>query len=381
MAEPESIYAQLTRLLGARKDRVYDIEILPPGLGVLVHDGLSVGITKAALAQAFCVARKNFFSLSQGARTDLTQATQLEDREPDNNGQTSTDTEIILLFDAEHLTACNWRKWRLLRILEESPDDTVNAFLSEITFTTTLLRSPLHRHAKSPTLWHHRFWTVSQMLRENNSSSLNLLLSVLSSSQSQVRAGSGLETAQRVVQAELVVVLKAGEQHSMNYYAFSYMREFLSLVGSVLERSSASGHKDTTAEVHDDSQRSSSRQNRPSSPIHPLVTGRVLEDMHAWNLARPGDTSGWSFLAFLLGTAGDPTLQKSIVEKTVRFAVGIAWGGSPLWRFVDECGTRFDISLDGDLEPPDFVTGTRGASLARRWESWARWTKMCSRET
>lgn len=69
---------------------------------------------------------------------------------------------------------------------------------------------------------------------------------------------------------ELVIVMKAGERHPRNYYAWQYARQLFSYIRS---------------------------QN-------PETCRKVLRDgiglVHRWCLMHPRDVSGWAFLVFLL---------------------------------------------------------------------------------
>jgi hypothetical protein len=372
MSQPEAIYVQLAALLEHRKGQIYDIEILPSGFSPpFLHDGRCIGITKALLARAFLLARHRFFDYLQTEQTSSSQAvrdlvaseaqgetTKLDDHEPLVN------TELILLFDPEHLTACNWRKRRLLRVVEESQDQLETTLKTEVALTTSLLRSPLHRHTKSPTLWQHRLWIVSQLLLLRPAS-FGLLRSILCHENTQDPADSWAgDDVERIVISEISVVLRSGELHPMNYYAFTYMRKFLGLLGRERRNPGGSDSQSCIEGL------ATCPPDSDFSAIQLLATQRVVDRMHTWCLAHPGDTSGWSFLTFLLERMSDNAIQAALVRKTVEYAVSLAWDGEPLWRFVDICIARFEISLDSDGLLP-----TNPSVSGPRWRAWARWAK------
>src|ERR1700744_3971783 len=110
-------------------------------------------------------------------------------------------TFIILLFDPEYITAANFRKRRIQTLFASS--ELHSNFKDELLFLNTILTSPLHRQSKSPTLWHHRWWLLTEVLPRLNIGDSNL---------------------QTIVASEFAAVMKAGERHPNNYYAFQHGR-------------------------------------------------------------------------------------------------------------------------------------------------------------
>lgn len=199
-------YETLSRCFQEHEDDVLEIEILPPAFepsgGILMQDGLNLGIPKKILAIAYVEARERFF------------------KEKHNNNMASTvlqATKVMLLFDPEHLTAANFRKRWLLTLKGEyescQPAIYHKALQQELCFLNSILTSPLHRQSKSPTLWHHRAWLV------------DLWFPVA------IEKASEDEQATFWCQ-ELAAVCKSGEQHPKNYYAWQYARRFMSKVES-----------------------------------------------------------------------------------------------------------------------------------------------------
>ncbi|PWY93795.1 hypothetical protein BO94DRAFT_532737 [Aspergillus sclerotioniger CBS 115572] len=352
----DAAYHDLAHIFSARHqdNRVLEIEILPPGLGPLLQDGDSIGITKKHLVQAFVTARRIFFDASYNA-SDFHDASDYEDlcKTPRDGHpvQRQRDdllnaTEIILLFDCEHLTACNWRKKRLAGLVKRygsaDADQIRREMLireldTELSLMTSYLCSPLHRHTKSPTLWNHRLMVLTRVLDVRNSE--------LAESFSQ-REDKGL---QEVIKKELSVVLRSGELHPRNYYAFNYVRQLLELLPETCEDT-----KDAAAL-------------RGCSVIH-----LVLD----WCLAHPSDISGWMFTLYLLETVHDEQTRTDSIARVLRFAVDVGWEGESLWTFVDlakripGAGT---LTKDQQCRPPWDVFAAPFLSDAGPEKGWKAW--------
>ncbi|PGH20817.1 hypothetical protein AJ80_03444 [Polytolypa hystricis UAMH7299] len=370
----ETVYTSLTEILSNRHLQVLDIEILPPSFTPpLVHDGSSLGITKKALVQAFIPARQIFFSVLKNNNTPQ----ERDDTSPaPERAQTALATEVILIFDSEHLTACNWRKRRLYHLQHIHPlpssssspssssrDEYINAIKAEITFTTSLLRSPLHRHAKSPTLWQHRKWVMSQLLLgEGGIGPMEALMILHPALRGEVD-GLSTGTVEDLLHAELSVVLRAGEHHPNNYYAFSYIREFMALLNTFSTLVTRVDKQNTTsiagAEVG-------------IPEFKPLFTQDlakcILDEIHRWCLVHPRDISGWAFLLFLLEEMGDGdednATKLSVVRRTVRYAMDVVWEGESLWTFIDLATREFPIIEAAELYT--VLEGEEDTELTRR---------------
>jgi hypothetical protein len=194
-------YETLSRYLDTHRKQIMEIEVLPSAIkppdGMLMKDGLNLGIPKKILALAFVEARKRFFA---NADDESTHALALQA------------TKVILLSEPEHLTAANFRKRKLVEL---SSDTTPEAQLTyrkalkyEFCFLDSILTSPLHRQSKSPTLWHHRLWLLKLFLPSR-----------LEDVPEEVRANFW--------RAELASVCRSGERHPKNYYAWQYARRLV----------------------------------------------------------------------------------------------------------------------------------------------------------
>ncbi|KAL4929568.1 uncharacterized protein BDV17DRAFT_57913 [Aspergillus undulatus] len=302
-------FRDLARIFAGRYNRVLEFEILPPAIGPLLEDNGSIGITKAYLAEAFVTARQIFFDSltfrnsldSQAASSDhlLSEQESQSQSEIANRGLTVA-SEIILLFDCEHLTACNWRK-RRLRILSSDRLKLLEGLQTELSLMTTYLCSPLHRHTKSPTLWQHRQWVQSHFMNLRDSTFMSVY---------------------ELFNAELALSLRAAELHPRNYYAFTYMRHVHRIM------SEAGGGQSTDWSIQ--------------------LARSVVGSMTYWCTSHPADISGLMYLLYLLDAVPDTELRLETASRVVSFALKIGWEGESLWTFIDLAICKF--SLFGSLE-------------------------------
>ncbi|PYH97580.1 hypothetical protein BO71DRAFT_346702, partial [Aspergillus ellipticus CBS 707.79] len=325
----DTAYHDLARIFSARhKDNsVLEIEILPPGLGPFLHDGNSIGVAKKHLVQAFVTARRIFFGASNELSSPHDRASDdHEHKTPPSGSQVGkhrdsilNSTEIILLFDCEHLTACNWRKRHLAALIQRhesthanhvSSETLIRELEAELSLMTTYLCSPLHRHTKSPTLWGHRLWVLTRLFRVRERGL----------AQRTVKGGQGnialLELTQEVLRSELPAVLLSGQRHPKNYYAFTYIRQLLDYLSGI------GGEAGDTE--------------RASTLLARLIVNPTLD----WCLAHPSDISGWSFTVYLLELVREEEIRTDSIERVVRFALDVGWEGESLWTAVD-LATRF----------------------------------------
>jgi hypothetical protein len=181
-------------------------------------------------------------------------------------------TAVILLFDPEFLTAANTRK-RLIQAQISSCGDTRSRLDKEKRFVDSLLTSRLHRHTKSPTLWSHRRWLMSMF------------------------ASSDLPTD--VLGDIRDVVFVAGERHPRNYYAWCHARFLMDLDKTV---------------------------NFPG----------VLAAVQAWCFQHHTDTSGWSFLYFLLAAKGSSNAEAgcSTFAEVLSLVSSLRLANESVWVFL-----------------------------------------------
>ncbi|KAJ5144077.1 Protein prenyltransferase [Penicillium bovifimosum] len=340
MSNPKDAFQELVRILSSRDNQVLEIEIIPPSLGAsFLQDGCSVGIAKKALVQAFTVARQIFFDrLIPLSENDL----QVSISEAQYGNADSVITEVILLFDCEHLTACNWRKRRLRAALACNKTAVAQELLeAELTLMSSYQCSPLHRHTKSPTLWHHRLWVVGHLLGNRHWGSGELL---------------------ELQRTELDGVLRAGELHPKNYYAFNYMRQLCVLLS------------DTVASVAE-------------QPIWKTESAlSIIDPVINWCLANPRDISGWSFGIYVLSNVAGPQYRVRTISRVVEFALNIGWEGESLWTFVDHASGQFGLeSVVEDTMALHSGQATRFSDSPtapegrhnKSWQTWLARARVC----
>jgi protein prenyltransferase alpha subunit repeat containing protein 1 len=279
--------------------RVLAIEILPsdypgfsPGEGsssMILVDDSSIGVSKKVLVRAFITARQIVYKFLGG-------------RPAMDNGDVLLATFVVLLFDPEHLTAANIRKRMLLegwKVEVGGYGDRLmpQATKRELVAIETLLTSPLHRHTKSPTLWYHRRWVLRQWLT-----------CALLDEEIPLRPDAGW-LWQYVYRPELLMVMKAGEQHPRNYYAWFHARW-------VIESFQTGADRATLASS--------------------LADGMTL--ILDWCLKHESDTSGWSFLLFLYNEVNKVVEPQSLIasnaEKVLCLALNFDWDLESIWVFL-----------------------------------------------
>lgn len=128
--------------------------------------------------------------------------------------------------------------------------------------------------------------------------------------------------ARLICSREMKVVMKAGERHPRNYYAWNYARQFFCILETVM---TARGEYqdmlvDTGVEVHD------------------------------WCLMHPRDISGWAFLMFWLGKVRDESrwceqresnkdgingVVVRVVEETKEWVKKYDWKGESVEWFLE----------------------------------------------
>ena len=164
------------------------------------------------------------------------------------------------------------------------------AVVQELRFLETLLTSPLKKHTKAPTLWAQRGWVISTFWDD----AVNLY------EDEREEIGS----VPRFWNSELGVVMRAGERHPRNYYAWQYARVLFRIVQG----------KMTGQEV---------------------VAG--LERVKGWCFLHPRDISGWGFLMFLVqvvveGGGGEEV--RRVVGETREWVGKYEWEGESVEWFL-----------------------------------------------
>jgi hypothetical protein len=298
---PAQAYSALNNFFSAHESEVVEIEILPPAIqptdGLLMQDGLNLGVPKKVLVAAYVKARQLFF---EGIKVETTSIVSviISDyclRLTDAGQQAFEASRIVLLFDPEHITVANYRKRRILKLKEEDEGGLTieNSVGKEMIFLNSILTSPLHRQSKSPTLWHHRAWLLELLIP----------ITLVNSCKGDLMS---------FLSAELHAVLKAGERHPKNYYAFQYARRLFSRIESP--------EKDETSLLWE-----------ASYPVFLSAHARLVK---MWCCRHPSDISGWSFLLFLLPRLETVSGRYQIVQQVLEYAINLKAQQVSVWVFL-----------------------------------------------
>lgn len=164
--------------------------------GPFVFAEHTLAIPKPALMRAYAIAIKEFYTVCNEKKcSDHTMAL----------------SGVINLAVTEHLTAINVRKRYLAEHLQGYLKTSKSVYKnlkelieSELRWMEILLESRLNKHTKSPMLWAHRKWVLTDLTRKIDTD-LDLVHEI-----DFIR--------------EEKVVLRAAHLHPMNYYAWSHLR-------------------------------------------------------------------------------------------------------------------------------------------------------------
>ncbi|MCJ1342209.1 hypothetical protein MMC31_000389 [Peltigera leucophlebia] len=315
------VYNSLISLLSPSTPQVFELDILPSYFPAEIHSTSSaIALPKPLLASLFLTARHVFFSYlnkspSKKEKQQLALSGTLTSAPADAADDALQATKIILLWDPNHLTAANFRKRNLLSF-SLSSSNLVQHLKAELSFLSSLLTSPLPKHTKSSTLWSHRFF-LFQKFGPEISAGLVAATTTLPDRASSV-GGSPKTTSiknsnnndnddERTSTAsdkslhllwlhELEIIMKAGDRHPKNYYAWSYARQLLTAfsAGDILPFPNTSITTTAAAAQIRRQQIDATRMNR--------IAAASILPMQKWCLAHPRDISGWAFLEYLLTT-------------------------------------------------------------------------------
>ncbi|KAK0674460.1 hypothetical protein QBC41DRAFT_308736 [Cercophora samala] len=228
-------------------------------------------------------------------------------------------TFVILLFDPEHLTAANTRK-RIIQAQLGGQDSNPREVLErEKRVIDSLLTSRLHRHTKSPVLWSHRRWLITQY----------------------AKYGLPVDVAGDIEK----VVCVAGERHPRNYYAWCHARFLVN---------------NTTTTTND-------------------TDGvKLLEVVQTWCVQNHTDISGWSFLSFLLSLDKDAPESSRVIANVLELVDSLRLSNESVWVFLrtlaaagvmrEEAYARFLGIQEGMLEME--TTPVEGKAVLRKAVEW-----------
>jgi hypothetical protein len=296
VSDNEDAYDKLiTALQPQEGGTVLEIAILPSShTREILYDKEhpALALPKSLLVQCYLIARKVFFGYLAA---------------PESGQETKDEalkaSSVVLLWDPNHNTAANFRKTHILSLSTQCAENAYisgrqddgrklrDAIQTELHLITSLQTSPLPKHPKSPTLWSHRCWLLQ------NFSHLCLPLNLEDASASiqenhvidvdgaKLGMGMGIdgERVEKLWEYELGVVMRAGERHPRNYYAWGYARQLFQLVdGKIAE---CGGEERARVEW--------------------MWLEEGMGRVYAWCLMHPRDVSGWGFLVFLMQRVGE----------------------------------------------------------------------------
>ena len=329
MPDDHDAYDNLTRILHHLPPRVLELDFLPSSSSSQIqfaiaedNDAAALGIGKGLLIQCFLIARKTLFAHSSRGEHE-------ESCRDEISSQTEQAvwraTSVMLLWDPNHTTAINWRKRFLLRRLrsrDTAHDDQMlsrrqgREFLQqELVFLESLLTSPPPKHTKSPTLWTHRSWVLRTFLP---GCCMDADLRGGSKQTDGLVGSHCVEKPERSPKVswdrELAIVMKAGERHPRNYYAWNFARDiFVSVQAEMV---------------------------RPACDVQPLA-GSSVEGVKKWCFMHPRDISGWVFLLWMLervdagsGTGERDGVLKEVVWEIREFVRKYEWRGESVEWFL-----------------------------------------------
>jgi len=295
----EAIVAYLARY-GKSYLPALEIDILPkafefpegticqaPGVS---YNEKSLGVRKDALFQAFVEARKIFFAHYQ-------------DEEP--AWDISRASQVLTLFDPEHITAINYRKRFLAHgdsLMAPGNNWRTMVIETELVMLKGFLTSRLNRHNKSPTLWSHRRWLMENFSNEEDLEPW---------ADRMLLFGDSLMYEYH---QEMTILLRAAELHPNNYYAFDYARWYFTRAGNPY----------LPSKMH------------PMRPTEPCCVNSWIETrMVDWCKKHPSDISGWAFWSQFLRSECSPNSHRhrivDRIEELVELAFFHHWKHPAFW--------------------------------------------------
>lgn len=289
-SDNEDAYNKLTTALHPSEEgAILEIAILPSYHTPEIHydpdpEHPALALPKSLLIQLHLHARKTFFAYL---------ASPIKERQETYLAALKA-SSVVLLWDPNHNTAANFRKshihalnstWINNKCEEEDIYYLESAVQTEVYLLTSLLTSPLPKHPKSSTLWSHRYWLLQNFsalflpLEDTSASNQETHPADADGARTRTRMGLDSDGVTKLWVREMDVVMRAGERHARNYYAWGYARQ---LLGFVEEKMDQCGEKGGVEWVE-------------------VGMGKV----HKWCLMHPRDVSGWGFLVFLMQRVGD----------------------------------------------------------------------------
>ncbi|MCJ1232911.1 hypothetical protein MMC14_000865 [Varicellaria rhodocarpa] len=405
---PQETYSALSTYLFTHRASVLSIELFPSGIPLppspspILTEDLNLALSKKQIIQSFLIARRILLHrpVAEEGRDGFKRGGACEQEEGDGrggggggggelDGDTDDDDQrtaatILLIYNSEHLTAANWLKRYLQRRLaalqreegqgqrQEHFDPAITITIpsqpphhqqkqhqeaqlliqQELTFSTTLLTSPLPLHTKSPTLWAHRFWLVSNYRRDH-----------FTSLYPQEHKQEKKVQMQEWFLAEVEVVLAAADVHRGNYHAFHYARR---LIWFLFENKDKKKKKKNESCWDDCNNKHNSQETETKPPLRNFLNPLTTR-LHRFCLSHPSDISGWTFLLFIFRWAHTykhplqplyslpdkhavEDLHDDVITRTEGFVSSVGWKGKSVAWFVGEMRAMQEMRIGERME-------------------------------
>lgn len=291
-------YTQLTSALhpsNSEGSTILEIDILPSShCPQLLYEHPALALPKALLVQLYLTARRLLFAHLASPREETYDAALQA-------------TSVVLLWDPNYLTAANFRKRHIQSLStrwvengygERDGRRLRDAVQRELRFLDSLVTSPLNKHAKASTLWGQRLWIMQNFWAQ-------VLLEDGCSVEGDTPKKAMIKRIMSHWDCELHVIMKAGERHPRNYYAWQYARQLFWL------------------------------------PQMKEISVESFGQVHQWCLMHPRDVSGWGFLVFLMAseeTVDGDSDGRRIARETTEWVRKYEWEGESVEWFLKAVG-------------------------------------------
>uniref|UniRef100_A0A060TDB5 ARAD1D42130p n=1 Tax=Blastobotrys adeninivorans TaxID=409370 RepID=A0A060TDB5_BLAAD len=281
------------------------IEILPPHLipensspeKCIYEDGV-LGIPQKLMQKKFASIRSLYTRLAGESHHKLsdTECKQLYKL-----------TTLCLIVTTENVLALNSRR----RVTPAS------LLYKDLLFLNVLFRSPLQKHTKSPMLWNHRRWLITQ-------------LHSVEEYQKHLTTGDfgklSTVSSHDWLNCEFLIVLKAGMLHPRNYYSWAHARWIVQEYKSSLDLN--------------------------------CLAEWLFVDVCSRNVS---DISMWSFMEFVLDTIDNRQLSTGYVGRALALT-DLAPGHETMWTFIG--------NMTGKLKDKSLIDSIEEVSTIPRQGAW-----------
>lgn len=171
--------------------------MLPPGTFYLIAEGV-LGVDMKWLVRLFI-----------SCRHEIDQLLRTRDDKGGDLDKAWNLTLLGMIVSYEHLTLINIRK----KLVQNQP----SVALEELRLLNVIFSSPFPKQTKSPLLWEHRRWLITEYLYRSSASDLSPAYTA-SLEYCELKPDSSM------CMLEIAQCLKADNRHPKNYYALNHAR-------------------------------------------------------------------------------------------------------------------------------------------------------------